>query len=335
MRKRTKLLLVLSICFVVSVAFYLSACVPNDGPAEGNMTLKRISVDRGNFTYRESGLKNGTPVIMVHGWPENSYTWDAVAGFLKPRFHVIAPDLRGLGDSERTLDVDKYQKAELAQDIIAIADGLGIDSFYLVGHDWGGVVAQEVALAIPERVKKLVILNIPIILNLAKYAEISNDVCADTTKPYSPSWYQDFQKQPNLPEAMIPGNEVAWVSHFFIPRPGQENLPQVPEKSIIEYVRAYSIADTPATAASLYRSMAKDSQHWLEMLMAGKTFAMPGLYIYGNLDSVIIPDYLDGIEAFFRKGIEIVEIEASHFVQEQRPEEVAQAMNEFFLKADN
>ena len=59
-----------------------------------------------------------------------------------------------------------YQKAELAKDIIEIADALGIDSFKLVGHDWGGVVAQEVAIAIPERVNQLVIMNIHIVTNL-------------------------------------------------------------------------------------------------------------------------------------------------------------------------
>ena len=84
---------------------------------------------------------------------------------------VIAPDLRGLGDSERTMEADLYQKAELAKDIVEMIDALNIDDFYLAGHDWGGVVAQEVALLVPGRVKKFVIMNIPVITNAKGNAE--------------------------------------------------------------------------------------------------------------------------------------------------------------------
>ncbi|MFP4573470.1 MAG: alpha/beta fold hydrolase [Desulfobacterales bacterium] len=121
---------------------------------------------------------------------------------------------------------------------------------------------------------------------------------------------------------MIPGNEYAWISTFFKDRP-------VPWESINEYVRAYSIADTPATGASYYRTMEQDGQRWHDLFLAGTTFNMPLLYVYGNLDSVIIPEYLVGIENFF-PSTQIAEIDASHFVHEEKPAEVAQAMNSFF-----
>ncbi|MCJ8501471.1 alpha/beta fold hydrolase [Desulfatitalea alkaliphila] len=323
MKKRfTSKLAISLIILLAMLAFYVVACVPPDagtGPARGNLKLKTITVDRGTFSYREGGSRNGYPVVMIHGWPENSYCWDAVAGDLNPSLRIIAPDLRGLGDSERTLDQSLYQKVELAKDIVAIVDALGISDFYLVGHDWGGVVAQEVALALPERVKKLAILNIHIIVNLVNNLA-ARDIIYDAGAV--PFWYQYFQQQPHLPEAMIPGNEDVWVSHFFGDRP-------VPQKSINEYIRAYSIADTPTTAASLYRTMAQDGQRWYELFLAGTTFNMPLLYVYGNLDTVVIPEYLVGIEAFFPSA-QIVEIESAHFVQEEKPAEVAQALNAFF-----
>ena len=323
MKKKIAFLLASSmITLLALIALYVVACTPTDPPATGNLKKKSITVSRGTFSYREGGKANGFPVIMVHGWPENSFCWDAVAGELDPSLRIIAPDLRGLGDSERTLDQAKYQKVELAKDIVQIADALGITDFYLVGHDWGGVVAQEMALAVPSRVKKLAILNIHIILNLQNNMAARDILYAGGNVA---AWYQQFQQRvaPNLAEEMIPGNEEAWISTFFKDRP-------VPQESIDEYVRAYSIANTPATGASYYRTMAQDGQRWYELFLAGTKFSMPLLYVYGNLDSVIIPEYLIGIENFFPSAT-VVQIDAAHFVQEEKPAEVAQAMNAFFM----
>lgn len=296
--------------------------------SSGNMTLKSITVSRGTFAYRESGAPNGFPVIMLHGWPESSFCWEGVAANLDPSLRIIAPDLRGLGNSERTLDESLYQKKELAKDIIEIINALGIDSFNLVGHDWGGVVAQEVAIAIPARVNQMVIMNIHIIVNLMNNLAARDVLYDQGGVAY---WYQYFQQQPNLAEAMIKSNEQVWVPHFFRNRP-------IPRESIDQYIKAYKIKDTPATGASYYRTMALDGQRWYELflLFAGyadgtpRKFSMPTLYIYGNLDSVVIPQYLNGIEAWF-DSIQVVQLEAAHFVQEEQPAEVALLMNNFFL----
>lgn len=111
---------------------------------------KTLSTPRGTFTYRKAGT--GTPLVMVYGWPESSYSWEHVSQHLNAGFRIIAPDLRGLGDSERTVGQDHYHKSELAQDVICMLDALGIGQFQLVGHDWGGIVAQEMALADAEYV---------------------------------------------------------------------------------------------------------------------------------------------------------------------------------------
>ncbi len=294
----------------------------------GYMTLKTVQVARGTFAYRESGNPNGFPVIMLHGWPESSYSWESVAAKMDPSLRIIAPDLRGLGYSERTLDVNLYQKQELAKDIVEIVDALGIDSFNLVGHDWGGVVAQEVAIAIPARINQMVIMNIHIIVNLLNNLA-ARDVLYD--QGATSYWYQYFQQRPNnLAEEMIPGNEKAWISQFFLNRP-------VPQQNIDTYIKSYKIRNTPATGASYYRTMAVDGQRWynLYLLFMGyvdgvpRKFTMPTLYIYGNLDTVVIPQYLTGIEAWF-DSIQVVELEAAHFVQEEKPAEVAELLNNFF-----
>ena len=128
--------------------------------------VESVSIERGRFAYRERGEAGGPVVVMLHGWPESSYCWEPVCRYLKSGLRVIAPDLRGLGDSDRSTELAAYRKQALAQDMVALLDALGVGEFQLVGHDWGGVVAQEVALAIPERVSRLVLMNIHVINNL-------------------------------------------------------------------------------------------------------------------------------------------------------------------------
>jgi pimeloyl-ACP methyl ester carboxylesterase len=285
------------------------------------MKTSKIPTSRGTFNVRDRGNKDGLPVVMIHGWPESSYCWEGVTEFLNPNLRVIAPDLRGLGDSERTKDVKVYQKVELAKDVIEIIDALGINEFFLVGHDWGGIVAQELAFLIPDRVKKFVILNIPILTNIKGAEEAGTAMIA---MKYFPMWYQYFQMQPILPEVMIKGNERTWVS-FFFGKKGQDGT--IPKEAIAEYIRCYSIENTPATAASYYRSMVLDAPHWATLI--GKRFTMPSLYIYGNEDTVIIPANITHLEDCF-DSIKVEQIKAAHFLQEEKPREVAELMNGFF-----
>jgi len=287
------------------------------------MTMKtsKIAVSRGTFNVRDRGNKEGLPVVMLHGWPESSYCWEGVTAWLDPNLRVIAPDLRGLGDSERTLDVKAYQKVELAKDMIEVINALGIKEFFLVGHDWGGIVAQELAFLIPERVKKLVILNIPILTNIKGGEEVAKAMIAMRYMPY---WYQYFQMMPGLPEVMIKGNERAWVS-FFFGKKGQDGT--IPAEAVAEYIRCYSIENTPATAASFYRSMGLDAPHWATL--PGKKFTMPSLYIYGNEDTVIVPANITHLEDCF-DSIKVEQVKAAHFLQEEKPQEVAILMNSFF-----
>ncbi len=281
-----------------------------------------LSTERGQFTYRQGGDADGLPVVMIHGWPESSYTWEQVANHLKPGLRIIAPDLRGLGDSERTEGERHYGKQALAQDVVALLDAAGVGHFQLIGHDWGGVVAQEVALAVPHRVEKMVIMNIVLINNLKGNMAVAEQVRTKGSKAY---WYQHFQQAPGLAEAMIPGNEETWLRFFL----GGWGKP-LPEDAIAEYIRMYSIPGTPGAAASYYRTFEDDAKRWGGL--AGHVWPMPSLYIYGNKDPVIIPAYLSNIENCF-DNIEVKEVEAGHFVHEERPEEVASYLNTFLRSA--
>ena len=91
----------------------------------------------------------GFPVVLLHGWPQSWYEWRHVIADLAKSHFVIAPDLRGLGDSSRP--AEGYDKRTIGHDIWRLVhDVLGIGAFHLVGHDWGGPTAYAVAAAHPD-----------------------------------------------------------------------------------------------------------------------------------------------------------------------------------------
>ena len=104
---------------------------------------------------------SGPPIVLLHGWPQTWYEWRHVIPALAARYTVIAPDMRGLGDSSRPLI--GYDKKTVAEDIWQlVAERLRHQSFHLVGHDWGGPTAFALAAAHPEAVTKLAIIDVVI-----------------------------------------------------------------------------------------------------------------------------------------------------------------------------
>lgn len=105
----------------------------------------------------------GTPLILLHGYPQNHHCWEKVAPAFTTDFDVIIPDLRGYGDSDApsdNADHSAYSKRQMAVDIVALMDALGIETAHVLGHDRGGRVAYRFALDHPDRLRKLGIIEI-------------------------------------------------------------------------------------------------------------------------------------------------------------------------------
>jgi len=276
-----------------------------------------IETARGRFFVRQGG--EGPPLVMLHGWPQSSYCWEPMFERLGDEYRIIAPDLRGLGDSERTRGVDNYRKYNLARDVVAVLDTLGVKAFNLVGHDWGGVVAQEIAMAVPDRVQRLVITNIPVIANKRGYAKAREKLF-----PWRLHWlsYQFFQMAPKLPEWILPGQERRWLSLFLRFTQGRK----FPDEAFEEYVRCYAIPGTAETGANYYRAMRDDAKRWKSV--AGTRFSMPALYIYGRRDPVVIPEFTHHLDDVF-DDIRVETLPAGHFVAEELPDEFAALVRDF------
>ena len=107
------------------------------------------------------GDRSNPAVILLHGFPESHRTWRAVAPQLEDEFFLVMPDQRGFAGSDRPQDVGAYKTDALIDDIFALADALALESFDLVGHDWGGAIAWGAAFRADSRLTRLAIVNAP------------------------------------------------------------------------------------------------------------------------------------------------------------------------------
>ncbi|MFY0409226.1 alpha/beta fold hydrolase [Solicola sp. PLA-1-18] len=109
-----------------------------------------------------SGPEDGTPVLLLHGFPQTSRSWAQVSEHLEPHgFRLVAPDQRGYSPGARPADVAAYTLPTLADDVVRLAAELGLDRFHLVGHDWGACVAWYLAAHRPDLVETLTAVSVP------------------------------------------------------------------------------------------------------------------------------------------------------------------------------
>lgn len=126
--------------------------------------LEHITFRNGDISLHAvaAGPADGPVVILLHGFPEFWYGWRYQIGPLaRAGLRVIVPDARGYNESSKPAGIGRYSLGELTSDVMAIADQLGRDRFFLAGHDWGAAVAWTVAQQYPERIERLAILNVP------------------------------------------------------------------------------------------------------------------------------------------------------------------------------
>ena len=184
----------------------------------------------------------GDPVVLIHGWPETWYAWHKVMPALAKNYTVIAPDLRGLGDSSKP--VTGYDGKTLAEDIHQLVGKLGFKTIFLVGHDIGTQVAYSYAAAHPTEVKRLAVMELPI---------------PGFTPPglEGKIWWFVFHQTPDVPEALVQGKESIYLSWFY------QNLAYNPagitQAAINDYVNHYSAPGAMRAGFEHYRVFPQDA----------------------------------------------------------------------------
>ena len=221
--------------------------------------------DVGEVTLHYVEAGEGETLVLLHGWPQTWYEWRRVMPELAKRYRVVAPDLRGLGDSSRPLS--GYDKRTMAEDIWRLVNGhLGQERFCLVGHDWGGPTAFALAAAHPEAVRRLAILDVVIPGDGGEFSQGGR------------RWHHAFHLTPDLPEALVTGRERTYLTWFY--RTYGYRPDAIGEAEIDEYVRTYSLPGALRAGFSLYRALpqdAADNAAWLK----GSKLPMPVLGLGG------------------------------------------------------
>ena len=163
--------------------------------------------DLGNVVLHYVMAGEGEPVVLLHGWPQTWYEWRKVIPELAKSYRVIAPDMRGAGDSSRPLD--GYDTHTVGNDIYKLmTEKLGHAKFILVGHDWGGPAAYAVAAAHPEAVRKLAIVDVVIPAS-------GEDAAGGDDGGGGRLWRHPFHRLPDLPEALTQGRERIYLSYVY------------------------------------------------------------------------------------------------------------------------
>jgi pimeloyl-ACP methyl ester carboxylesterase len=132
------------------------------GPAVAEIESLQIPVGSEVFDARAAGPEDGELVLLLHGFPQTSWSWrHALSALGDAGYRAVAPDQRGYSPGARPAEVERYGTPHLVADVLAIADELGGHMFHLVGHDWGAAVAWQLAGRHQNRLRSLTILSVP------------------------------------------------------------------------------------------------------------------------------------------------------------------------------
>lgn len=140
----------------------MSASTHPDLPHGGPTSERNVAVGSLTFRVTETGTPTGRPILLLHGFPQTSWSWRHVIPALVEAGHrVITMDQRGYSPGASPDDVDDYTGEHLVGDVLGLLDALDLEAVDLVGHDWGAAVAWQVASLFPERVTTLTALSVP------------------------------------------------------------------------------------------------------------------------------------------------------------------------------
>jgi haloacetate dehalogenase len=284
-----------------------------------------LETDRGRVHVRVGG--SGPPLLVLHGYPETHLMWHGCAPGLARRFTVIAADLPGYGDSYRpppAADHAPHSKRAMATDLVGAMAALGFERFAVAGHDRGGRVAYRMALDWPERVHALAVLDI------VPTAEVWARADARLALAY---WHWGFLAQPApLPERLIVADPDAWFEHNVMRLGIAADPERYPSAVVDDYRRR--LRDPAAVQATCedYRAGATIDRELDEAdRAAGRRIEQPLLALWGSRGA--LPLLYDDVAAIWRdwaRDVRGAELDATHFLVEDQPADVAGRLIEFF-----
>jgi haloacetate dehalogenase len=265
---------------------------------------------------------SGPPLLLLHGFPQSHVCWHRVAPLLAPHFTVVAPDLRGYGDSGKPASDREhlaYSKRAMAQDQVEAMAALGFERFGVAGHDRGGRVAHRMALDHPNRVRKLAVLDI--VPTRTTYRATNQGFATDYYH-----WF--FLIQPfDFPERLIGADSDYYFAQTLRRRGGGREI-YAPE-AMAEYLRCFRNPATIHAACEDYRAAAAiDLDH--DEADLDRRIEFPLLALWGKRG--IMEKYFDVLATWRERAADVrgQALDCGHFLPEEAASETAATLLSFF-----
>src|SRR5262245_48365815 len=254
-------------------------------------------------------MGSGPLVVMIHGFPDYWYTWRHQMDGLADRFQVVAIDQRGYNLSDKPSGVANYDMKLLVGDVIAVIKQLGKDKAIVVGHDWGGVVAWSLAIAAPQFVDKLVILNLPHPRGLSR--ELANNPAQQKNSAYARRFQTEGSEKSLSAEAL-----ASWVTDA---------------AARVKYVEAFKRSDF-AAMMNYYRQN-YPREPYVEDTTPLRKVQCPVLAIHGLGDQYLLAPALNNNWEYVDSDYTLVTIpKAGHFVQSDAADLVTKTIRAWLLR---
>jgi pimeloyl-ACP methyl ester carboxylesterase len=285
-----------------------------------DFTHKFKAIEGIRLHYVTCGNSDGTPVILLAGFPESWYAWRKVMPLLGKNHPVIALDLPGQGDSDKPYD--GYDTKTLASRVHDLLTAVGLTHYCLAAHDVGAWVAFPYAAMFGNEIERLVLLDAGI-----PGVTFPDMLPADPKRSWR-TWHFPFHAIPDLPEVLIEGKERVYLNWFL--RRKTANPFSFSEADIDEYVRIFQLPGALRAGMAYYRAFAQSAEQNRVLASQGK-LEMPVLAVSADYGS--IPDMAGPLKACAARVEGTVIADCGHFVPEEQPEELANRLMAFFGKA--
>ena len=266
-------------------------------------------------TVRANGIRmnvwtggEGPTLVLLHGYPQTGQMWHKVSPTLMKRFNLIIPDLRGYGDSEKARS--GFDKKTMAKDIACLASELGHETFFLMGHDRGARVAHRLALDFPERVEKLIVLDI--VPTHTIFSRTGRELAAAY-------WHWFYFQAPDLPEIMIRNSAEPFLQTMF--RSLSWRPDAIDDLLFAEYLRAFTLPGTIRCGLEDYRAAAsidyEDDERDLGTKLSCPVYTIWGQF--GKMESLF-----DVVDTWKEKADNVIgkSLPCGHFIPEEAPDEL-------------
>jgi pimeloyl-ACP methyl ester carboxylesterase len=285
---------------------------------ESGVQLERRMIETNGVTLHvvQAGPEDGELVILLHGFPEFWYGWHKhIPALARAGFRVWAVDQRGYNLSEKPKGVEAYRLRALTDDIAGLVAASGRSQVYLVGHDWGALVAWTVAIRYPKLLRKLIILNVP-------HPGVFRQMLRTNPQQMMRSIYAGFFQLPILPESLLMFGDGMGAARVLIStaKPGTFT-----DADIAQYTRAWQQPNAMTSMLNWYRAAVQYSQD-----MPGlERVSVPTLMIWGAQDPALVRANAQPSIDLCDNGRLVFFEDATHWVQHEKTDDVNRLMVEF------